>query len=100
MEKIEELLMLLLVKNHHNKNVLLKTTLNSKVKNLPWKSPRPEPELPPTKLILKDLKEKIPEILNLEIKKLDNLDNLDKINLENLELMLPEKNLIPYSLEI
>jgi hypothetical protein len=93
--------MLLLVKNQHKKTVLLKTTLNSKEKNFLWKSPNPEPEIhPPKPPIPKDLKEKIPEILNLEVKKPDNLDNLDNKNLENLELMLPEKILIPYSLEI
>jgi len=60
--------MLLLVKNKHKKIALLKTTLNSKEKNLLWKSLSPEPENHPTKLP-KDLKEKIPEILNLKVKK-------------------------------
>lgn len=97
MEKIEELLTLLLVKNKLKKIALLKTTLNSKEKTLLWKSPSPKPENHPIKLT-KELIEKIPEILKL--KKPNNLDNLDNKNLENPELMLPEKNLIPYLLEI
>jgi len=87
-EKIEELPMLHLLKNHSSMMLSKTPTLNSKEKPSPSKEPSLELELkdldPP---IPKDLKEKILEIENPE-KEPENLNNKD---LENPELMSPEK---------